>query len=125
MVAANFDNKEIQQSHTTNKELTFQLSFSFRMDTFSWERKQKLKIHRIKLRNWDWGRILKRKFIYVKSISDCHFWNDFPIKMRGCAFNSDRYMIKFPENLYETSSKTWIKKSKYDKGIWYLQIAYM
>jgi len=58
MVAANFADKGIQQSHTTSKEQTFHLSFSFRMDTLSWERKLKLKIHRIKIRNWDWDGIM-------------------------------------------------------------------
>jgi len=47
MVAANFADKGIQQSHTTKKEPTFNLSLSFRMGT-SWERKLKLKIYRIK-----------------------------------------------------------------------------
>jgi len=39
MVAANFADKGIQQSHKTSKELTFHLSLSFRMDTLSRERK--------------------------------------------------------------------------------------
>jgi len=51
MVAANFADKGIQQSHTTSKELTFHFSFSFRMDTLSRGRKQKQVIHRIKIRN--------------------------------------------------------------------------
>jgi len=60
MVAANFVGKEIQQSHTTNKELIIHLSLSFRLVKLSWERKLKLKIHRIKIRIWDWDLIPKR-----------------------------------------------------------------
>jgi len=59
MVVANFEDKGIQQSHTTNKQVTFHLSLSFGMDA-SWERILKLKIHRIKIRNWDWEIILER-----------------------------------------------------------------
>jgi len=67
MVANNFADKGIQQSHTKSKGLTFHLSLSFRMVTFPRERKLKLEIHRIKIWNWDWDRITNRKFIYGKT----------------------------------------------------------
>jgi len=51
MVADNYADKGIQQSHTTRKELTLHLSLSFRMDTLSTERELKLEIHTINLRN--------------------------------------------------------------------------
>jgi len=67
MVASNVSIKGIQQSPTTSKELTFYFSLSFRSDT-SWEKKMKLKIHRIKIRNWDLDRIVKPIFIYGKNV---------------------------------------------------------
>ena len=66
MVVANFEDKGIQQSHTTNKEMTFNLSLSFQIYTLSRGWKLKLVIHRIKIRNGDCDRIPKYKFIYEK-----------------------------------------------------------
>jgi len=61
----------------------------------------------------DWERILENIYIYIywKGNSDCHF-KCLSYENEGFAFISDRYMIKFTETAYETSIKTWIRKSK-------------
>jgi len=53
------------------------------------------------------------------------FLKSLSYENEGFAFISDPYMFKFTEPAYETSIKTWIKKSKFEKGNRYLQIAYM
>jgi len=105
MVAANFADKGIQQSRTTSNELTFHLSLSFRLD-MSWERELKLEIHRTKIRNWDWDRILKGKFISGNRYFRLSFLKCWPYENERFAFISDRYIIKFKENVYEAKIKT-------------------
>ena len=110
MVVTNFADERIQQPHTTSKELTFQLYLCFWMDPLPWKGKLKLEIQRTKIRNWDWGRILKRKFFMENGISDCNIWNVVPKIMRVFIIISDYYIIKFTESVYESKLKTELGK---------------
>jgi len=81
MVAANFADNGIQQSHTTSKEMKFHLFFGFWIDT-KWERKVKLKIAESKKETDIETQFLNEKLYMDKVNSDCHFWNFYHMKMR-------------------------------------------
>jgi len=106
MEAANFTDNVIQQSHTTSKELNFHIPLNFRTDNLSWERKLELEIHRTNIWNWDWDRILKRKFIYGNRYLRLTFLKYWPYENEGFAFISVHYISKFKETVYETWIKT-------------------
>ena len=69
-------------NHIWQERTDFSFILEFRMYASSWEIILQLEIHRTKIRNWDWDRILTRKCIYGNRYFRLQFWNFYLKNMR-------------------------------------------